>query len=63
MHIAVKIWSNSFIKKIQVNKKQSLGDQQKQGKRPRFSVIKKIIEPNNLTQLVKVNLRTKKNTK
>lgn len=55
--------NSDSLKKIQVNKKQSLGDQQKQGKRPRFSVIKKIIEPNNLTQLAKVNLRTKKITK
>lgn len=48
------------LKSIQVNKTQTLGDQQAQGRRPRFSVIKFIIEANNIQPVAKVELRTKK---
>ncbi|MGJ8474378.1 hypothetical protein ACSFDN_28715, partial [Bacillus cereus] len=48
------------LKLIQVNKTQTLGDQQKQGRRPRFSVIKFIIEANNIQPVAKVELRMKK---
>jgi hypothetical protein len=33
------------LKNIRVNKTQTVGDQQKQGRRPRFSVLKNIIRP------------------
>ncbi|PFZ83051.1 type II restriction endonuclease [Bacillus pseudomycoides] len=48
------------LKSIQVNKTQTLGDQQAQGRRPRFSVIKFIIEANDIEPVAKVELRTKK---
>ncbi|MGE6553222.1 Bsp6I family type II restriction endonuclease [Bacillus mycoides] len=48
------------LKFIQVNKTQTLGDQQSQGRRPRFSVIKFIVEANNIKPVAKVELRTKK---
>nr|WGD68555.1 hypothetical protein P5630_00030 [Bacillus subtilis] len=48
------------LKSIQVNKTQTLGDQQAQGRRPRFSVIKFIIEANDIKPVAKVELRTKK---
>lgn len=48
------------LKFIQVNKTQTLGDQQSQGRRPRFSVIKFIVEANNIEPVAKVELRTKK---
>lgn len=54
-----KINSNE-LKKIQVSKTQTLGQQQDQGKRPRFSVIKQIIESNNLEPVAAVDLRSKK---
>lgn len=51
------------LKKIKVNKTQTLAEQQEQGRRPRFSVIKFIIEPNDLKPVAKIDLRTKKITK
>ncbi|MBD1373576.1 Bsp6I family type II restriction endonuclease [Hazenella sp. IB182357] len=51
------------LKGIKVNKKQTLGDQQEQGRRPRFSVIKFIIVPNGINPQGKIDLRTKKITR
>lgn len=55
----LKMNSND-LKKIKVNTKQTLGDQQKQGRRPRFSVIKFVIESNSLEPYARLDLRTKK---
>ncbi|PFG07155.1 Bsp6I family type II restriction endonuclease [Bacillus sp. es.034] len=51
------------LKLIKVNALQTLGDQQKQGRRPRFSIIKQIIEPNAIDQYAVLDLRTKKITR
>lgn len=51
------------LKKIQVNSTQTLENQQVQGRRPRFSVIKFLIEPNNLKAYAKLDLRTQKISK
>lgn len=48
------------IRDVPVNKLQSLGDQQDQGKRPRFSVINMIIKPLDLQPIAEINLRTQK---
>lgn len=48
------------LKAIKVSSAQTLGEQQEQHRRPRFSIIKFIIEPNNLQPYAKLNLRTKK---
>ncbi|SLN04396.1 hypothetical protein FM106_28020 [Brachybacterium faecium] len=55
--------NSSELKSIQVSKKQTLGQQQDQGKRPRFSVISKIIEQKKIEPIANINLRTKKITK
>lgn len=47
------------IKEIPVSKSQTFGEQQAQGRRPRFSIIDKIIEPNNIKPAAELNLRTK----
>ena len=39
---------NKLVYKHKVNEQQTLRDQQKQGKRPRFSIFKEIIVPNNI---------------
>lgn len=51
------------LKKVKVNKTETLGEQQAQKRRPRFSVTKYIIEPNNIQPVAKIDLRTKKITK
>lgn len=51
------------LKKIKVNSTQTLEDQQKQGRRPRFSVIRFIIEENNLEPYASLDLRTQKISK
>jgi len=48
------------LKQIQVSKKQTLGDQQAQKRRPRFSIIQKIIEPQNLSPIAYIDLRKEK---
>lgn len=48
------------LKDIKVNSTQTLGEQQNQGRRPRFSIIKFIIEPKDLKPYAKLDLRTKK---
>lgn len=47
------------LKQIRVNEKESLGDQQKQGRRPRFSIIKEIIEKNGLEPYAEIDMRSK----
>ena len=51
------------LKHILVNRKETVGDQQKVGKRPRFSVYKKIIEPNNIKPSVKFDIISKEITR
>lgn len=48
------------LKNIQVNKTQTLGNQQAQGRRPRFSIIKKIIEKNDYEPVCGVDIRKEK---
>lgn len=48
------------LKNIPVNSYETLGDQQKQGRRPRFSIINQIIKPKDLQYYAKLDLRTKK---
>lgn len=48
------------LKEMKVNKTQTLRQQQEAGRRPRFSVINFIIEPNNCQPIAKLNLRTLK---
>ncbi|HGF8364615.1 Bsp6I family type II restriction endonuclease [Enterococcus hirae] len=52
--------SSISLGEIQVNKTQKLKDQQEQGRRPRFSVIKQVIIPNDIKPVVRIELRTKK---
>lgn len=47
------------IRNIAVSKNQTFGDQQDQSRRPRFSVIDKVIEKNKLLPVAELNLRTK----
>ncbi len=46
------------LKDVPVNKKETVGDQQQQKRRPRFSIINKIIKPQDLQPVAKVNLRS-----
>ncbi len=48
------------LKKIKVNKNETLEEQQQAGRRPRFSMIKFIIEPQELKPVMKVSVREKK---
>jgi type-2 restriction enzyme bsp6I len=48
------------LKSMKVNKNETLQQQQEQGRRPRFSIIKNLIEVNNILPILKINLRTKK---
>lgn len=48
------------LKQIKVNKTETLEDQQKSGRRPRFSVINFIIKPNGIEPVKKVLIREKK---
>lgn len=52
--------NSESLKNIRVNSKETLEDQQKQGRRPRFSIIKFVIEPNDLKPYVSLDLRTLK---
>lgn len=47
----------SSLGNVMVNSNQTLRDQQIQGRRPRFSIIKNIIEPNNLSPVAIFNIR------
>lgn len=53
-------FNSETLKKISVNKTENVGDQQEQKRRPRFSVIKKIIDENGIKPLMKIDLRSKK---
>ncbi len=48
------------LKQIKVNKKEILEQQQDVGRRPRFSVLKVIIEPQGIQPIMKVDIRAKK---
>lgn len=48
------------LKQIQINKKETLGQQQEARRRPRFSMINFIIEPQKLKPMIKINIREKK---
>ena len=48
------------LKNIQVNKLQTVGDQQAQRRRPRFSIIKTIIDAQGLSPVAVISMRTKK---
>ncbi len=48
------------LKLIKVNKNETLEEQQKAGRRPRFSMINFIIIPNQLEPIMKVKIREKK---
>lgn len=48
------------LRDVPVNASQSLGDQQDEGRRPRFSVIDKIIRPIDLQPIAEIDLRTQK---
>lgn len=48
------------LKEFKMNKKETLLEQQEAGRRPRFSVIKFIIEPQGLQPIAKINIREKK---
>lgn len=50
--------NSDMLKEIKVNKTQTLKQQQEAGRRPRFSIINMIIEPNNCQPVAKLNLRT-----
>lgn len=52
--------SSIELKQIQVNANQTLEEQQQQGRRPRFSVIKQVITPKGLTPYAKIDLRQQK---
>ena len=45
---------------ISVNKKQNFQEQQAQKRRPRFSIIKSCIVPNNIDYYAQLDLKTKK---
>lgn len=48
------------LKKINVSKTETVEEQQNAGRRPRFSMIKGIIEPQNIEPIIKINIREKK---
>lgn len=48
------------LEEVEVKKNTTFRERQKEGKRPRFSIIDKIIEPNNLEPYAKIDLRKKK---
>jgi len=52
--------SSDTLKQVKVNKTQTLEDQQRQGRRPRFSIIKNIIEVNDIKPYAVVDMRRKK---
>lgn len=55
--------NSAKLKTIRVNQTETLGEQQLAGRRPRFSVIKFIIEPEGIEPVAVVNIREKKITK
>jgi Bsp6I restriction endonuclease. len=57
VYIYLTGYSSEDIKKIEVNKNETLGEQQDKRRRPRFSIMDKIIKPEELTPNVKFNMR------
>jgi hypothetical protein len=60
MHFYNLEMNSNELKAIKVNKTETVGEQQDQKRRPRFSVIKFIIVPRGLTPFATLNLRTEK---
>ena len=54
---------STSIRSIQLTKTKTFGDQADNGRRPRFSLIKKIIEPKRMKPLFEVDIKRKKVTK
>jgi hypothetical protein len=52
--------SSEELKRIKVNKLETLEEQQRSGRRPRFSIINFIIEPMGLEPVAVLDIRTKK---
>lgn len=52
-------YDSDKLKDIQVSSTKTVKDQQDEGKRPRFSVIDKIINEDNISHFATLNLRTK----
>lgn len=48
------------LKQIKVNKRETVFDQQRQKRRPRFSIIKNLIEKDNIVPIKKIDLRKEK---
>lgn len=53
-------YNSTKLKLVNVSKSQTLGDQQAQGRRPRFSIIKQIINEDNIEPIAKIDLRKEK---
>jgi hypothetical protein len=53
-------YNSEKLKQVKVNRIQTLEKQQQEGRRPRFSILKTIIIPNNIAPLKKVDIRAKK---
>ena len=49
--------NSTTIRDIQITKTDTFGDQQDQGRRPRFSVIKSLIRPQNMRPIKIINIR------
>ena len=54
---------NNLIYNHSVNANQTFVDQQKQGKRPRFGIMKEIIEPQKIQPVIEANLPIQNLTK
>lgn len=54
------LYDSVSLKNIQVNAGETVKDQQIKGRRPRFSIIKKILEPKKISPIIKVDLRKEK---
>ena len=52
-------FSSEDIKKIKVNETETVEDQQKQGRRPRFSIQKEIIEKNNIKPVFIIDINNR----
>ncbi|NQD97720.1 Bsp6I family type II restriction endonuclease [Staphylococcus xylosus] len=53
-------YDSKQLKEIPASKTETVGEQQEQGRRPRFSVIKEIINKTELQPIAKFNIREKK---
>ena len=52
--------SSEDLKEIKVNETETVADQQKKGRRPRFSIQKKVIEPRGIKPVFEFDIRDKK---